>query len=189
MRNAGGQARQTPPLRGFHILETRGIHSGLAQICFMRNRYREEITNSGAARYVSLSRLIPIKLHRSLLRFHRSEVGMDDAFMGAVMGLIQQHGGVQGLVQTFEQGGMGGVAQSWVAQGQPNQPVDPADVHNALGADATQQAAAQAGMDHGSFLNQLAAQLPGLIDHMTPNGQVPAQQHGLLDLARGFFQR
>ena len=54
-------------------------------------------------------------------------MGLLDGVLGGLVGaginqMIQQHGGVQGLVSQFQQKGLGGIAQSWVSAG-PNQPV------------------------------------------------------------------
>jgi uncharacterized protein YidB (DUF937 family) len=81
-------------------------------------------------------------------------------------------GGLGGLLSTLRNGGLGHAAQSWVDPG-PNQPVSPDQLRNALGEDRTTTMANQAGMDEGSFLNQLSQHLPSVVDGMTPNGRVP----------------
>ena len=107
-------------------------------------------------------------------------MGLLDSLLGGALGagalqlvekVIQQHGGVQGLVQNFEQNGLGAIAQSWVGNG-ANQAVTPAQVHQALGADTVTNLAAQAGIDPQALLAQLAAHLPGAIDHLTPTGAI-----------------
>jgi uncharacterized protein YidB (DUF937 family) len=121
------------------------------------------------------------------------EQSMSENFSAAVMSLIDQHGGVGGLLQKFEQGGLGAVASSWVDDSTPNQPVSPDDLHQALGSDTVQSAAQQSGMSTDVLLQQLAAHLPDLINHLTPNGQVPEPSTsaggGLLDMAAGFLRR
>lgn len=117
---------------------------------------------------------------------------MSENFSAAVMNLINQHGGVGGLLQKFEQGGLGAVASSWVDDNAPNQPVSPGDLHQALGSDAVQSAAQQSGMSTDALLAQLATHLPDLINHLTPNGQVPESSGGagggLFDMAAGFLR-
>jgi uncharacterized protein YidB (DUF937 family) len=96
----------------------------------------------------------------------------DSNISAAIMDLINQHGGVSGLLQKFEQGGLGGVASSWVSSGE-NQQASPDQIHDALGHDAVQNAAEKNGMSTSELLEQLAQRLPQIIDTMTPNGKVP----------------
>ena len=106
------------------------------------------------------------------------------------MSLVEQHGGVAGLLQKFQAGGLGAVAASWVQDGTPNQPVSPADLHSALGTETLQSAAEQHGMSVNDFVAQLATHLPGLVDHMTPSGQgAQGGAGGLMDLALGYLRR
>src|ERR1700742_3766347 len=52
-----------------------------------------------------------------------------------IISLIQNHpGGLSGLLQSFQQGGLGHVFQSWVGTGQ-NLPVTPEQLHGTLGSD------------------------------------------------------
>jgi uncharacterized protein YidB (DUF937 family) len=112
--------------------------------------------------------------------------GGNAQLINAVMGLINQHGGVAGLVQQFEQSGLGGLAQSWVSSG-PNRAVDPSQITQALGgAGGSLGPFAQAlGVDHGQASQMLAQILPQVIDHLTPQGQVGGEHAGLLgDVAK-----
>lgn len=114
---------------------------------------------------------------------------MDQAFVGAVMNLVDQHGGVQGLIQKFEQGGLGGVASSWVQDGTPNQPVSQQDLHDTLGTATLQTAASQSGLSTNDFVSQLTTHLPDLMNHLTSGGQVPQSTGGgLANLAMSFFR-
>jgi uncharacterized protein YidB (DUF937 family) len=90
-----------------------------------------------------------------------------------VNGLIEQHGGLQGLVRQFEQNGLGSTVQSWVSTG-PNQPISPDAVHKALGPDLLQQLAAKSGLSVQELTQKLAQVLPQAVDKMTPNGTIPS---------------
>lgn len=94
-----------------------------------------------------------------------------------VGGLIQKSGGIGGLVSTLQQGGLGDVASSWVGNG-ANQPVNGQQLGQALAGTAAGQhveaIAQQAGVDPSQLLGQLAQHLPAAVNHLTPNGQVPA---------------
>jgi uncharacterized protein YidB (DUF937 family) len=114
---------------------------------------------------------------------------MSEDFTRAVMSLVEQHGGVAGLLQTFQAGGLGAVASSWVQAGTPNQPVSPEDLHAVLGTETLQSVAEQHGMSVNDLVGQLANHLPGLVDHLTPSGQVAqGGAGGLMGLALGYFR-
>jgi uncharacterized protein YidB (DUF937 family) len=95
---------------------------------------------------------------------------------GAASGL----GGLGGLVGALTQGGLGNVASSWVGTGQ-NLPVSPDQITQALGGggggagNILAQLAQAAGMSHGDAASGLSQILPGLVDKLTPDGQVPQQ--------------
>src|SRR5512145_1662686 len=60
--------------------------------------------------------------------------GGNNALLETVMKLINnpQTGGLAGLIQSFQQGGLGDVVNSWVSTG-ANQPVSPEQIQNVLG--------------------------------------------------------
>ena len=81
-------------------------------------------------------------------------------------------GGLGGLVSSFEQAGLGHIAQSWVGNG-PNQAVSPQQLQSVFGEQQVQSMASQSGMAPGDFLSQLSQHLPSAVHGMTPNGQLP----------------
>jgi uncharacterized protein YidB (DUF937 family) len=81
-------------------------------------------------------------------------------------------GGLAEIVAAFHKGGLGDVVSSWVGGG-PNQPVDPGALASALGPDILGQFARKAGIGHADASSVLASVLPGLVNQMTPQGQVP----------------
>ena len=80
-----------------------------------------------------------------------------------------QTGGLDGLVQNFQQKGLGEVVSSWVSSGQ-NLPISADQLTHVLGSDTVKNLAAKAGISPDQAGSQLAALLPGLIDKLTPNG-------------------
>jgi uncharacterized protein YidB (DUF937 family) len=102
--------------------------------------------------------------------------------MQIALQILQQNGGVQGMLDKFHQAGYAEQAQSWVARG-ANQPLDPAALQNVLGQGQLGQIAQQLGVSHGDAAGGLAAMLPQLIDHLTPNGQVPADHNDMVSQA------
>jgi uncharacterized protein YidB (DUF937 family) len=108
-------------------------------------------------------------------------MGLLDGVVGGVVGgevavlvngLIEKHGGVQGIVDQFEKQGLGATVKSWVGTG-PNQPVSPEQLHQAFGADTLKELAARAGLSPQDLASKLSAVLPQVIDKLTPDGKVP----------------
>ena len=90
----------------------------------------------------------------------------------SALDLLGQSGGLAGLVQAFEGAGLGHVVGSWVGTGQ-NLQVSAQQVQRALGPQVS-QIAQQHGMAADAVSSVLAQLLPGLVDHLTPGGQLPS---------------
>jgi uncharacterized protein YidB (DUF937 family) len=80
--------------------------------------------------------------------------------------------GLSGLLQGFQNSGLGDKVNSWVGIGQ-NQQVSPDEVEQGLGSNQLDQIASRAGVSPGIAKTGLAAILPMVVDHLTPDGQVP----------------
>jgi uncharacterized protein YidB (DUF937 family) len=91
-----------------------------------------------------------------------------------VNGVIEKHGGLQGLVNQFEQQGLGATVKSWVGTG-ANQPITPEQVQKGIGTDTVKDMAAKAGISPQDMATKLSAILPKAVDKLTPNGTIPAQ--------------
>ena len=89
-------------------------------------------------------------------------------------------GGLGGLIAAFQQSGLGDQVQSWVGTGQ-NMPIGAEQLERVLGSDALGDIARQLGLTSGDAAAGLADVLPGLIDQLTPQGQLPSG--GLGDVA------
>jgi uncharacterized protein YidB (DUF937 family) len=89
-----------------------------------------------------------------------------------VNGLIEKHGGVQGIVTQLESQGLSNTVKSWVGQG-PNLPVTADQLHAAFGSEAISGLAAKFGLNPQEFAQKLAQALPQAVDRLTPNGVVP----------------
>jgi uncharacterized protein YidB (DUF937 family) len=92
--------------------------------------------------------------------------------VSVVNGILEKHGGVQGVVAEFEKNGLGPTVKSWVGTG-PNDAVSPDDVHRVLGADLLQQLSAKSGLSVQELAEKLSQVLPHAVDHLTPDGTVP----------------
>ncbi|MFZ6743868.1 YidB family protein [Undibacterium sp. JH2W] len=112
----------------------------------------------------------------SMLSSTNQNDGGKAALMQAVVSMLgdKQPGGVglQSLISAFHQAGLADIVQSWVSSGQ-NMPISAAQIQQALGGGQLQQLADAAGISHEGAASHLADFLPGIIDHLTPHGQVP----------------
>ena len=105
--------------------------------------------------------------------------GLSDLLKGGLGGLLAGgaagsvlSGGLGDLLEQFQQGGQGDAANSWVGKGE-NKPIAPGDLANALGADQIDALASQTGLSRDELLQGLSQYLPGVIDHLTPDGRLP----------------
>lgn len=100
--------------------------------------------------------------------------GLDPQMLMALVGsLLASSGGLQGLLAKLQSGGLGDAVQSWIGTG-ANQPVSGDQLGSALGPDLMGMIASQLGGSPAQASGTLADLLPGLIDQLTPKGQLPA---------------
>ncbi len=108
-------------------------------------------------------------------------MGLFDGLLGGIVGagmvsvvngILEKHGGLQGVVSEFERNGLGPTVKSWVGTG-PNQPISPDDLHRALGPDLLQQLSEKSGMSVQDLTQKLAQILPQAVDKLTPGGAIP----------------
>ena len=87
---------------------------------------------------------------------------------------VAQQGGLDVLIDQFKQSGLEDVIKSWIGTGQ-NQAISPTQLRQALGQNAVNDLSRQTGASPDDLLSQLSRYLPGVIDRLTPNGQLPSQ--------------
>lgn len=100
--------------------------------------------------------------------------GTSNNLVQLALGLLnqsQQGGGLQNLMGTFQQAGLGEIIASWVSTGQ-NLPISAEQIQQALGGGQLSDIANASGLSKADAAGGLAEILPGLIDKLTPNGQV-----------------
>jgi len=102
--------------------------------------------------------------------------------MQIALQLLQQSGGIEGVLDKFRQGGYADQADSWQSTGE-NKPISGNALQEVLGSGSIGQIAQQLGMSHGDAAGGLAQVLPQLIDKFTPNGQVPESQNDVVEQA------
>lgn len=122
-----------------------------------------------------------MSLLNDLLGGKGSAAGGAGSMLGIAQELLQRAGGVQGLVALLQQHGLGGAVQSWISSG-ANQPVSGDQLGQALQGEGMggfiQEAASKLGVDPSTVLGGLSQMLPHVVDHLTPDGQVPAAGEG-----------
>ena len=92
--------------------------------------------------------------------------GGQAALLQAVLGMLAD------LAARFQQGGLGDVMSSWVGTGQ-NLPVSADQLGGVLGDDLIAHLSRSTGLNGSDLLGQLAHVLPQVVDHVTPDGQLP----------------
>jgi uncharacterized protein YidB (DUF937 family) len=108
-------------------------------------------------------------------------MGLFDGILGGIVGaematvvngLIEKHGGVQGVVNQLKTNGLGNTVNSWINDG-ANAPLTPGEVHNAFGKQTLDELAAKHGMTTQELAQKLSTVLPTAMDALTPDGKVP----------------
>jgi len=103
--------------------------------------------------------------------------GGDNPLVGAVGGILQQCGGLQGLMNRFSQEGLGKTFSSWVSTGQNHQ-ISGEEVQQVLGSEQVKALAAKLGIDSEQASQFLAQYLPQVVDQLTPAGKIdPSADH------------
>lgn len=105
--------------------------------------------------------------------------GKQSPLLQIALQLMQQNGGVQGILAKFQQAGYGAQADSWVSTGQ-NQPITADALSQVLGHGQLGEIAQQLGISQGAAAGGLASILPQMIDKMTPQGEVPEDHHDMV---------
>jgi uncharacterized protein YidB (DUF937 family) len=102
--------------------------------------------------------------------------------------MLQQNGGIEGLLAKFQQAGMGQQAQSWIGTGQ-NMPISADALSQIFGQGQLSQIAQQLGMSHDEAAGGLAQALPHVVDQMTPGGEIPDGHNDLVAEALAILQK
>ena len=127
-----------------------------------------------------LSKLLIADLHRPTPR-----VGMPDQRPTADSPQDAQPAGRGGggildglgdLLDNLGKTGQKDTADSWVKPDAENRPIQPRDLGKAIGQKTLGEIARQTGMSEEELLDRLSKVLPGVVDKLTPNGQVPSNK-------------
>jgi uncharacterized protein YidB (DUF937 family) len=100
------------------------------------------------------------------------------ALLPALLGMLgrksDQGGiGVQQVLDGMHARGLGDVADSWVGTG-ASKAITPDQAEQALGSDRVDELAAQSGLHRDQVNTGVAAILPDIVNHLTPDGGLPS---------------
>jgi uncharacterized protein YidB (DUF937 family) len=88
------------------------------------------------------------------------------------LGMLESMGGIGGLINKFQQSGLGDVASSWVST-ENNRDIQPDQLSQILGKDQIKALAQQAGIPESEAPSVLSKILPTMVDKLTPDGKEP----------------
>ncbi len=107
----------------------------------------------------------------------------------AILGWVNQQGGIQAILTKFQQGGLGEIVASWISSTMTNQSISPSQITSALGSPAISDLASKLGLDAGTASSMLAQYLPTIVDKLSPDGEVKADGGSdLLSMATGLLK-
>lgn len=111
----------------------------------------------------------------------------DNNLLGQIaMEMINKNGGLGGILEKFNQAGLGDLAASWIGQGS-NQSLTEDQVSNVFGNDMIAEMASKFGVDSSLLTSQIAQYLPELVNQATPAGTVNDKSEDLLGNVLGMF--
>ena len=105
----------------------------------------------------------------------QGQTGGDNSVMAAVLHIATdpQNGGVSGILQSLQSGGLGDAAKSWIST-EVNQGISAEQIQSVLGETHVAQLADKLGIDPNQAASHLAEYLPQVINLLSPNGSLPA---------------
>jgi len=95
------------------------------------------------------------------------------------LSMLQQNGGLEGVLGKFRQNGMEQQADSWVGKGQ-NMNISPDQLQEVFGSGAIGDIASKLGMSHEQASSSMSQVLPELINQLTPQGEVTSESNDSL---------
>ncbi|BBG61115.1 Uncharacterized protein conserved in bacteria [Providencia rustigianii] len=90
----------------------------------------------------------------------------------SVIDWVENQGGLSGVVDKFNQEGLGNIAASWIGEGE-NLPIDASQLTEVFGNLGIEELAQHVGLDPQQTSDLVAKYLPTLVDGATPDGVLP----------------
>jgi uncharacterized protein YidB (DUF937 family) len=97
--------------------------------------------------------------------------GTGNILLQLALSMLQQQGGLEGVLGKFRQAGMGAQADSWVGTGR-NMNISPNQLEQVFGSGALNDIASKLGMPQDQAGSAMSQVLPELINQLTPQGKV-----------------
>jgi uncharacterized protein YidB (DUF937 family) len=98
------------------------------------------------------------------------------------LSMLQQNGGLEGILGKFREGGLSQQADSWVGTGQ-NMNISADQLQQVFGSSTIGDLASRLGMSEQQAGSEMAQLLPEVINSLTPEGRVPENSNE--DIAQG----
>lgn len=114
-------------------------------------------------------------------------LGEKGAMAQVAMDMLNQNGGLSGVLEKFKESGLAEQAASWVGTGE-NLPISADQIASVLGNSQLGEIATKFGIDPNTLSAQIAEHLPAIVDKLTPNGEVPAESGNLLSTVLGMLK-
>lgn len=95
------------------------------------------------------------------------------------LSMLQQNGGLEGVLGKFRQNGMEAQADSWVSTGQ-NKGISPDQLQEVFGSGAIGNIASKLGVSQEQASSSMSQVLPELINQLTPQGEVTSESNDSL---------
>jgi uncharacterized protein YidB (DUF937 family) len=92
---------------------------------------------------------------------------------------VQRNGGIGAVLERFQQKGYSQQAASWVSTGE-NQSLPPEAIGEVIGTDELSRLSQQLGASNEEVAGTMAQILPEVVNHMTPQGNVPNDSDDVL---------
>jgi len=109
------------------------------------------------------------------------------AVMGTMMELLQQKGGLGGVLDMFRNSGLGAQADSWASPG-PNEPVSGDQVEQALGSPIVDVIAQKLGLTPEQAKATLAQLVPAITSRMAAEERLTGEPQDELSKALGMLK-
>lgn len=120
--------------------------------------------------------------------------GMLEKMMGdkgpmvqVAMDMLNQNGGLSGILEKFKENGLAEQAASWVGTGE-NLPISADQIASVLGNSQLGEIASKFGIDTNILSSQIAEHLPAIVDKLTPNGELPNESGNLISVLMGLLK-
>lgn len=120
--------------------------------------------------------------------------GMLEKMMGdkgpmvqVAMDMLNQNGGLSGILEKFKENGLAEQAASWVGTGE-NLPISADQIASVLGNSQLGEIASKFGIDTNTLSSQIAEHLPAIVDKLTPNGELPNESGNLISVLMGLLK-